>query len=194
MIGEKFGKWLVLEETDKKSKSRCKIYKCKCDCGNIGYVVGTNLRNGHSKSCGCAKVKHKHSRSKLYDIYYKMRHRCYNKHDKNYNNYGGRGIKICDEWLSDFMNFYKWSMNTGYCKTLTIDRIDVNGNYEPNNCRWVDWDTQANNRRNNVYLTYNGKTQTIARWSKELNICYHTLMYRHNKGWSDKECLFGKEV
>lgn len=127
MIGKKFGKWLVLEETDKKTKSRCKIYKCKCDCGTIGYVVGTNLRNGHSKSCGCTKVKHKHSRSKLYDIYYKMRHRCYNK-------------------------------------------------------------------RNNIYLTYNGKTQTIAQWSKELNIYYNTLMYRHNKGWSDKECLFGKGV
>lgn len=122
-----------------------------------------------------------------------MQYRCYNKNNKDYQDYGGRGIKVCDEWLEDFMNFYNWAMDNGYKENLTIDRVDVNGDYTPNNCRWVDQKTQANNRRSNVHLTYNGKTQTMTQWSEELNINYNTIRSRHRLGFTDKECLFGKE-
>lgn len=121
-----------------------------------------------------------------------MKGRCYNKCNYKYQNYGKRGIKMCDEWLNDFMTFYNWSMSNGYKDNLTIDRIDVNGNYEPSNCRWVEDDIQRNNKTNTVYLTYNGKTQSIAQWSKELGIKETTIRSRHNRGWLDTECLGGK--
>lgn len=104
-----------------------------------------------------------------------MKQRCYNSNDKDHKHYGGRGIKLCDAWLNNFDVFYNWAMSHGYDYTLTIDRIDVNGNYEPSNCRWVDMKTQCNNRRSCVYITYNGKTQNIAQWSRELGITRDTV-------------------
>lgn len=104
------------------------------------------------------------------------------------------GIRICDAWLNDFMNFHDWAYEHDYDDTLTIDRIDVNGNYEPSNCRWVSQKQQCNNKRNNILLTCNGKTQNIKQWSDELCIKYQKILMRHRRGWSDKECLLGKEV
>lgn len=127
-------------------------------------------------------------------IYYDMRKRCYNKNCKDYKDYGGRGITICDEWFNSFQEFYNWSMSHGYDDNLTIDRIDNNKSYSPTNCRWVDRKVQANNTRHNVLLTYNGKTQNMKQWADELGIKRNTICCRHRKGWSDKECLFGKEV
>lgn len=123
-----------------------------------------------------------------------MKTRCYNKDNPDYKDYGGRGITICDEWLNDFMAFYYWSINNGYKDNLTIDRIDNNKGYSPDNCRWVDVKTQTNNTRRNVLLSYNGKTQSMAQWAKELNISYNTIICRHRKGYTDEECLLGKEV
>lgn len=99
---------------------------------------------------------------------------------------------MCDAWLTDFMSFYDWSMDNCYNDKLTIDRIDVNGSYEPSNCRWVDRKTQANNMRSNILITYNGNTQNMRQWADELGIKQNTIGCRHRKGWSDKECLFGK--
>ncbi len=107
-----------------------------------------------------------------------MKQRCFNEHDKNYKHYGGRGIKVCDEWLSDFMVFYNWSMNTGYQDGLTIDRIDVNGNYELSNCRWVNMKKQSRNKRNNINYNINGKTHCIMDCCKILNLNYHTVYTR----------------
>lgn len=197
MIGKKFNKLIVLEEC-KERKDRRKVYKCICECGNIVNVIGKNLRNGNTKSCGCLKhdtkpnFKHGKRHTRLYNIWYDMKRKCYKQNRQDYHCYGGRGIKICDNWLHDFMNFYDWSMVNGYNDTLTIDRIDVNGNYEPSNCRWTDIKTQGNNRRTNVLLTYNGKTQTMMMWAEELNLPYNTVKYRHQKGWNDEDCLFGK--
>lgn len=199
MIGKKFNKLTVLEEC-KERKERKKVYKCICDCGSIIYAFGTRLRTNKVKSCGCLKhenksnFKHGKRHTRLYTVWYCMKQKCYNSNRKDYLYYGMRGIKVCDEWLNDFMAFYNWSMGNGYQDNLTIDRIDVNGNYEPSNCRWVDMKTQCNNRRTNVLLTYNGKTQTMAQWSDDLQVPYSTIKHRHNKKWSDKECLFGKEV
>ena len=196
MIGQKFGRLTVIEELPERNKHGKIVYKCICDCGNVVNADGHLLRNGTIKSCGCLRLEgrstHCKSSTRLYCILHHVKDRCYRNKNKDYPNYGGRGIKVCQEWLDDFMNFYNWSMNNGYQENLTIDRIDVNGDYEPNNCRWVDQKTQANNKRNCVYLTYEGRTQTITQWADELN-CNRSAMYiRHRKGWPDKECLFGR--
>lgn len=191
MIGEKFNMLTVLEELPER-KHGSRVYRCKCDCGNIKDVRKDMLKNGHVKSCGCLHTKHGKRETKIYHIFSEIKQRCYNKNNKSYNNYGGRGIIVCQEWLNDFMNFYNWAMNNNYQEGLTIDRIDNDGNYEPNNCRWADRKTQNNNRRNNTSISYNGKTQTLAQWSEELNVDQHTISLRKRKGWSNKECLFGR--
>ncbi len=199
MIGKKFNRLTVLEEMPIR-KDRKKVYKCRCDCGNITYAVGTRLRHGNIKSCGClvsevskrVNTKHGKRNTRLYNIWYEMKRKCYKPNRRDYKYYGARNIKVCDEWLNNFMNFYNWSIENGYQDNLTIDRIDVDGNYEPSNCRFVDMKMQSNNRRSNVLLTYNGKTQTMAQWAEELHLSYATIKHRHARGWSDKECLFGK--
>lgn len=199
IIGQKFGRLTVIKECKERDKYKKRIYECQCDCGNITYVTGCNLRNGNTKSCGCLKhkgytIKHGQSHTRLYYTWRNMKSRCYNKNNKRYKDWGGRGIVVCDEWLDNFQAFYSWSMSNGYKLGLTIDRIDNNKGYSPENCRWVDIKTQCNNTNRNVYLTYNGKTQTMKQWSEELNISYNTIICRHRKGWKDKECLFGKGV
>lgn len=193
MIGKKFGKLTVIEEVQKRSKNGHKQYKCICDCGNIKIVRGDTLKNGSSRSCGCSQgVMHGYSKSKLYKILNGMKNRCYNKNAYNYSYYGGRCITICDDWLNDFMTFYDWAINSGYKEGLSIDRIDVNGNYDPNNCRWKTSKQQCNNKRNNIKLTYKGKTQTLSQWADELGINYNTVATRYHRGWETKDILYGK--
>ena len=197
MIGQKFGKLTVLEELPERYKDGSKQYKCICECGNYTNVVGYSLRKGNTKSCGCLNhephtIIHGKYKTRLYKIWQGIKRRCYNKRFKHYKNYGDRGIVVCDEWKNDFMAFYNWSMSNGYKDNLTIDRINVNGNYEPNNCRWVTRKVQQNNTRRNVLITYNGKTQNMRQWADELGIKQNTICCRHRKGWSDKECLFGR--
>lgn len=127
------------------------------------------------------------SNTRIYRCWDRMKHRCYNSKNKDYRHYGGRGIKVCDEWLDDtwgFTNFYYWAMNNGYSDNLTIDRIDVNGNYEPLNCRWATIIEQRNNMRSNVVLTYKGETHNLKQWSKILGLNYRTLCLRYERGWS----------
>lgn len=145
----------------------------------------------HSK---VGEVVHGKCNTRIYHTYKHMKQRCYNKNCKDFKDYGGRGITICDEWLNDFMAFYNLAYENGYKDTLTIDRIDNNKGYEPSNCRWISNQEQQNNKRNNVLLTYNGKTQTMAQWVECLGLKSGTVRMRHHRGWSDKECLFGKEV
>ena len=142
----------------------------KCDCGKEKILEKAKVVNGSTLSCGCyaiEKVKeynttHHLTKTRLYRIWLGMKSRCYNNKKKDYKNYGGRGIKVCTEWKSDFMNFHSWAMDNGYSDNLTIDRIDVNGNYEPSNCRWVDMKVQAKKRRNN-----NRKRDKNGRFAKE---------------------------
>lgn len=199
LIGKRFGDLTVLEECNERDKHGKIVYKCLCNCGNVTYVKGNNLRRGNTNSCGCLKhkpnkhnFKHGKTPTRLYRILKGMKDRCYNNKLMYYKNYGARGIKICDEWLNDFMAFYDWAMSNGYNDNLTIDRIDVNGNYEPNNCRWVDLKTQQNNLRNNILLTYNNKTQTISQWADELGLNKYNLYYRFHRGWNIEDILFGR--
>lgn len=134
-------------------------------------------------------------KTKIYKAHSAMKDRCKNPSNKKYAIYGGRGIKVCDEWLGEngFINFYNWSMKNGYADGLSIDRIDPNGNYEPSNCRWTDYKTQSNNTSRNRYITYNGKTQTMAQWADELGISYQTLNSRINTSKMSIEDAFRTE-
>jgi len=120
------------------------------------------------------------SRKRLYGIWYTMKTRCYKEKCINYKNYGGRGITVCNEWQSDFENFYNWALENGYVEGLSIDRIDNNKGYSPENCRWATRIEQANNQRSNHLITYNGKTQTLKQWADELKIPYTSLKSRIN--------------
>lgn len=138
---------------------------------------------------GCNLVTHGKSNTRLYRIYKTMKSRCYNKNRDEYIRYGGRGITICDEWLKSFNEFYDWSMLNGYDDTLTIDRIDNNKGYSPNNCRWIDRKTQCGNTRRNLKLTYKGITHLISHWAELLNITQSTLSRRYYNGWSIEKIL-----
>lgn len=166
---------------------------CKCDCGNTIIKTTNELHAKKRHSCGCLRRNHpnntKHGMcyTRINSTYRKMKQRCLSESDKRYKDYGGRGIKVCDEWLGDdgFNRFYEWSMANGYSDNLTIDRIDVNGNYEPSNCRWVTNLEQSKNTRRSVKITYQGKTMILKDWSRELGIPYETLRNRILKfGWS----------
>ena len=173
------------------------LWICDCDCGKETVVAVSNLINGHTKSCGCivndghSNYRHGLRQTRLYNIHTKIKQRCFNENDKNYYNYGKRGITICDEWCgkNGFINFYNWAMENGYDDDLSIDRIDVDGNYCPDNCRWTDMETQQNNRRNNRCIEYNGRIHTISEWAKIKNIPYERLRTRIKNGWSIEKAL-----
>lgn len=200
---QKFGRLLVIERT--KNVSSKTAWKCLCDCGNIAYVTTSNLTCNRIKSCGCIKremlknrnITHNQRHTQLYEVWKAMKQRCYNPKSQAYNNYGARGIKVCQEWLNNFQSFYDWSYGNGYNlnnqndekNKLTIDRIDVNGNYEPNNCRWVNRKEQANNMRHTKHITINGETKCLAEWCRVLNVNRWTYHNRIKNGMSPEEAL-----
>ena len=188
LIGKKFSRLTVIKrmENDKYHNTK---WLCRCECGNEVVVYALALRSGDTCSCGCLRNKHGLRKSRLYRIWQHIKERCYKPNTKCYNNYGGRGIKMYQEWLDDFMNFYEWAMSNGYKDDLTIDRIDVNGNYEPSNCRWVTQKVQARNTRVNNYITYNGETKCVAEWAEIYNIKPATLSYRLHHGWNIEKAL-----
>ncbi len=183
-------------------KFKNNIWLCKCECGNTKKVLASHLISGHTKSCGCLqkqsfkfaihKPKHNMIHTRLYKIWNGMKNRT-NKNSSlvktEYKNYSGRDITICDEWAKDFVAFYNWAMSNGYQDNLTIDRIDVNGNYEPSNCRWVTMKEQQNNKRNNTVIEYNGEKNTISQWTKKLGYSKGLLTNRLIRGWSIERAL-----
>ena len=182
LTGQRFGKYVVIALSEP-YKGRKDTWLCKCDCGNERIVYGFGLRNGRSTNCGCVRTKHGMSQSKLYRVYYLMCQRCHATYNKRYFDYGGRGIKVCEEWRNSFIVFSEWALQKGYQEGLTIDRINNNGNYCPENCRWVDRKTQQNNRRDNHLIEYRSETHTIAEWGDILNISPSLICDRLRRGW-----------
>lgn len=198
LSGQRFGRLVVLQRAE--SLGTQTAWMCRCDCGNIKPVRSCTLLNGRTTSCGCFNKElasqraktHGKSKSRIYNIWCGMHTRCYNPKRKAYADYGGRGITICDEWKNDFQMFYDWAMANGYADNLTIDRVDVNRNYEPQNCKWSEAQRQANNRRSNLQIVYNGEGHTMAEWARISGIPYKTLHYRISCGWSIEKALSEK--
>lgn len=199
--GDRFGRWTVIsEETLIKSH---KYVLCRCDCGNEKNVNLNSLLKGMSNSCGCWRreyisnknYKHGHAvrnatKERLYNIWIGMRRRCLDEKDKGYHNYGERGITICPEWVDDYDTFRTWAYNNGYEDSLTIDRIDNDKGYSPNNCRWVNMQVQSNNTRFNHHITYHGETHTIAEWGRIFGISANIIGQRLKKGFPLEKVFF----
>lgn len=199
LTGQRFGRLVVVERAENHIQAngcRKTQWLCQCDCGNHVVVQGANLKNGHVKSCGCyqrdnpSHKKHGKRATRLYMIWKHIRQRCLDENCKSYARYGGRGIKLCEEWLNSFNTFYDWAMANGYRDDLTIDRINVNGNYCPENCRWATRKTQGNNKRNNHNIAYKGKTQTLSQWCEELGLSYSSIWNRlYILGWATEKAF-----
>ena len=197
MIGKRFGKLVVVEEMPERFNKRI-MYRCICDCGNETVVCGHDLRSGGTKSCGCLGHKNKSiprphhglSSHPLFHIWCGVLQRCYTESAKNYPNYGGRGISVCDEWRYDFRSFYDWSLSSGWKQGLTLDRIDPNGNYEPSNCRWVTQAVQNMNKRNSLpEFELRGEKKRLQDWADEYGMCYSTVFSRIKRGWDLERAL-----
>ena len=187
--GRTFGKLKVISVAYKINKKYC--WNCICECGNKKIVDGNRLRSGWTKSCGCLiNTQKRQSQNNRYNVWASMIHRCSNKKSSSYKNYGARGIKVCERWINSFESFCDdmGDRPTG----LTLDRIDVNGNYCKENCRWATMKAQNTNRRNTIFIVAFGKKQLISDWSKEKNIKVATLRARLKYGWSPEKILTRK--
>jgi hypothetical protein len=192
-IGKKFNRLLVLEA---KLVGPAKyLALVRCDCGVEKVLDGNSVFRGHSKSCGCLgkesllKRNHRHGmrHTRTYRIWLNMKNRCLNPRTACYIDYGGRGISICSEWSNSFMEFYK---DMGECPPgFSIDRINNDGNYDKQNCRWADKYTQGNNTRRNTFLTVDGITKTVSQWSRHSGLTVNTILSRIRYGWTHKDCV-----
>lgn len=201
LTGQRFGRLVVIERVGV-AKSGHALWACICDCGNHHTTTSNQLHSG-SKSCGCLQRERaaesakerkgisfhkKHTigqeHYRLYQCYKDMLNRCYNQNNKSFARYGNRGISVCDEWLDDFNAFKNWALSNGYADNLTLDRKNVDGNYEPSNCRWATAKIQNNNRSNNRIVHYKGETMTLHELSERCGIAYKTLWARVNRGWA----------
>lgn len=201
LTGRRFGRLTVvgiseIKEVRRKSRiNRYAMWNCACDCGGIHIANSYDLKSGKTKSCGClarenlikCRTKHGLSDTRLYGIYTGIKNRCYNKNEPSYGNYGGRGIRMCEEWRNDFFSFYEWSLSNGYDESLsskqcTIERIDVNGDYCPENCKWIPMRQQGWNKRNTRYVTYEGRSMSVAEASELSGINAKTIYTRLSRG------------
>lgn len=211
-IGKRFGRLVVEEEAVPRIRpngSKEYRYLCRCDCGNTVNISRVGLQHG-TKSCGCLvkdvlavtrertdHSKHGKRHTRIYNVWLTMKQKCFNPNNREFKRYGGRGIVVCAEWRDDFQAFYDWAMANGYKEEIqpngknkwTIDRIDVNGNYEPSNCRWVEMLIQSNNKRDNHLIAYDGETLTLAQTSKKYGIPRKVLSDRLHSGWDIEEAI-----
>lgn len=196
-IGKRYGKVIIIENLGKikPDVSNHRYYKIKCDCGREEIIRDSLLRTGKKTECyNCSikkrpQYKHGKTNTRLFKIWQGMKQRCNCETCDAFKWYGGRGITICEEW-KDFENFYQWAMNNGYKAELSLDRIDVNGNYEPINCRWATDKQQMNNMRTNRLITYNGETHTLSQWAEKIGVEDYILDNRLNKyNWTIEKTL-----
>ena len=197
LTGLTFGRWTVLGRGSQKSNHVHWVCKCSCIKNTVREVSGSSLSSGASISCGCYKDeqtstrhgRHFQSGTRLYNIWKGLSKRCFNKNNIGYALYGGRGISVCDQWRGNFENFRAWSVANGYRPNLSIDRIDSNGDYTPDNCRWATSKTQANNTRRNHFITLKGKTKLLHEWSEHIGITSSNVLSRIGRGLSEEEIL-----
>ncbi len=189
LTGHRYGK-LTVKEYAGRNKFNHPLWKCICDCGKECVSNAYSMRNGGTRSCGCGiaevtirmNTTHGSTGTPLYIRWMGIKNRCYCENHESYKHYGGRGIKMCDEWKESFEAF-RFDMGAGFNPSLEIDRIDVNGDYCKENCRWVTRKVQARNQRRNVLLTYMGKTKCLSDWAIELGVKPNTLTHRIKRGW-----------
>lgn len=205
IVGQKFGRLTVIEQhgfsKPNKHGKRHAIWYCKCDCGNFIERTTDVLKRGKS-SCGCIQKEnlenmakknttHGMANTRLYGIYKGMMNRCYNENDIHFPAYGARGIAICQEWLNDRPKFFEWAFQNGYEENLTIERKDNNKGYCPENCCWIPKEFQPKNKRQNIMITYQGKTLCAEDWSKLTGINAQSIRWRYKHGWS-VDRIFGE--
>ncbi|MCI9267287.1 MAG: hypothetical protein HFF40_00345 [Lawsonibacter sp.] len=199
LTGQRFGRLTVIERAESAKDGHVR-WLCRCDCGNTAIVSGNDLKKGTSRSCGCLRMDkieemvhintiHGKSHSKLYAVWSNMLQRCNNPNAPEYIRYGKRGITVCKEWQSSFEVFYRWAISTGYQEGLSIDRIDNNKGYCPDNCRWATTKEQSNNVRSNRCFELNGEVKTMIEWCRHFSKSYSTVKYRLRHGWTIEEAL-----
>lgn len=195
LTGQRFGRLTVKNFSH--IHNRTAYWNCVCDCGHTKTVCGTSLTRGSTKSCGCLHdekckeraTKHGEAGTRLYYVWQSMIKRCYNPNNKDYSNYGGRGITVCSQW-QDYNNFAKWCRKNGYEAGKSIDRINNNGNYCPKNCRWATKQEQNNNTRRTIKIKYKGCIKTLTDWCKELGLKKNTIYTRiHCYKWDIKKAF-----
>lgn len=199
-VGRQFGRLVVIAYAGhyfrgKNVANRVAYWFAQCSCDKTILVTGNDLQTGKTKSCGCLAEEHKTNfvadhithnltNHRLYSIYSGIKNRCYNTKDNRYYSYGAKGIVVCDEWLNSFQSFFDWAICNGYSDSLSIDRINVNGNYEPSNCRWSTPVEQARNTSKNRLINYNGEIRCLAEWSEKTGIPQSTIYNRMLRGLS----------
>lgn len=202
IAGKKYGRLTAIAPISSKSGIK---WVCQCDCGNVVQVFQSNLLRGTSRSCGCfqkeglaernaaRKTALGESNTRLYKVWKSMKRRCYGKNYDYYNSYGGRGVSVCEAW-QNYITFRNWALAHGYDESAekgkcTLDRIDVNGNYDPDNCRFITMKEQADNRRTTKHIEYNGEIHNIKEWSDIYSIPSNVLAYRVKAGWNFKDAI-----
>jgi len=193
--GQKYGRLTAFRFDHRDSHRRLYYWMFYCDCGKAVVRIGGRVLSGQSTSCGCWSVEKRtkhghcpgHKMSREFNIWQHIKRRCNDQKRRDYKNYGGRGIKVCDRWLESFTNFLE---DMGECPSgMSIERIDVDGHYEPSNCKWATLDEQANNKTNTHYLELNGKKMSIAQWARELGVKNVTIQNRLRYGWTIERTL-----
>lgn len=195
LTNREFNRLKVIEYVGNNSRGDS-LWKCQCRCGNLTEVTAYRLTSGTTKSCGCLQkeklakrnFKHGGTYTRLYQIWHDMKERTENSNNKRWERYGGRGIKICKAW-QDFKEFEKWALTNGYNDKLTIERIDNDKGYEPENCKWETVRKQNRNKSNNVIIEHKGERKTVADWAIEKGMTYDCLRYRLKRGWSIEKAL-----
>lgn len=196
LTGKRFG-YLTAVCLSNNRKNNCRLWLCQCDCGNKIEVRVADLINGNTKSCGCyqkkraKEVKEKHGgcHKRLYSIWCNMKTRCTNPNVICFKNYGGRGIKVCNEWANSYPTFEKWSIEHGYNDELTIERIDVNKDYCPDNCKFIRKEEQSKNTRRCHFVEYQGQVKTLTEWSEELHFGRGSFRKNRSRFSSDEETI-----
>lgn len=195
LTGRKYGYLTVISRSENTKEGRA-TWKCLCKCGKYTIVPTYRLNAGECQSCGCKKFEshnrvHGMTKTDIHRKWSQIKQRCYDKNCKAYQRYGARGIVMCEEWKNDFVSFMNWSYENGYREGLSLDRIDNSKGYYPENCRWVEWKEQANNRTSNIRFTYNGETKNLKQWCKFFNKRYSLVYGRIKKlGWDFERAMF----